>query len=490
LTVQAGTSVRDTLFNATLHGGNAVNAAGNGGRLSLQGTGAGLWVDGVDLWCQARGGNGANSGNGGMLEIDGNTFGASISSANLFLSGDLFGGTGPLGGAGGQMRITAPGGSVIAFLDAAVSAGSSTGGPGIPGGIVSVDLGDGDIDVALAVTALGGEATGFAGGGGGSVTLNAAALAGAGGACRVRGTIFASGGVSDLAGGVGGSVLLRAGNGGTVETQDLRVEANGGDSFGDNGGAGGAFTVATEGPVFLVGSSVETLGGSGSSAAGTGLGGDGGTITISTAQGSAYVATRLTASGGTGRGAGGGGGTIMMITDTDLAGNAGDIILAANATANGGAGAGGGDGGAGGTVTFNATATAGGGYDGSIHLVAGSIFALGGGGALGGAGGTVNLLTQGAEVRVGTTINAGAGIGNAGGGSITIGAGADLPASVLIAFTARLACNGTGTGLAGLITLDPSGAAPNPALLIEAGALLQTFDGDGTDRAATNQTLD
>jgi hypothetical protein len=102
----------------------------------------------------------------------------------------------------------------------------------------------------------------------------------------------------------------------------------------------------------------------------------------------------------------------------------------------------------------------------------------------------INLLTQGAEVRVGTTINAGAGIGNAGGGSITIGAGTDLPASVLIAFTARLACNGTGTGLAGFITLDPSGAAPNPALLIEAGALLQTFDGDGTDRAATNQTLD
>jgi hypothetical protein len=239
--------------------------------------------------------------------------------------------------------------------------------------------------------------------------------------------------------------------------------------------------------MLLSGGLISARGGNGGTASGAVNGGDGGYIGLLSDFGDVFIGTQLVADGGAGRAQGGLGGYIEAYTDEDSAADAGDIVVEAALYARGGSGIGGGNGNTGGTIDLYASAA---GTSGTIDINA-TLSCTGGAGAVGGNGGMARARTTGSFIRVAAVVTVNAGATNGDGGTITVGLGADVPGTLVIAFSARLYADGTGaTGAAGLIGLDAVGSAPNPNLVLETGSVLSTRDGDGTDRAATNQTLD
>ncbi|MBK9973996.1 MAG: hypothetical protein IPP14_04395 [Planctomycetes bacterium] len=490
LRIQAGGTVRDSLFEARVAGGAGTTSSGNGGQLVLQAQGGSVLATNTVLRAYANGGNGPLAGNGGAIVVDGQGSNANINATDLVLHGDLNGGSGASGGNGGTMQVLAPGGSLGLLLEGALNAGASTGAGAALGGQVEVSIDSGEIDAELDLSAAGGAAVGGTGGTGGSLILDADAAVASGGSCSANGEFQAPGGSSDTQGGLGGYAFLGAGFQGALVPAGLRLLLRGGDSPAGNGGDGGTVQLFSIFDTFLSGGSIDVSGGAGSTAFGTGNGGNGGQVEFRNDDGSIQLAGAILGDGGTGRGSGGQGGQVSLITDNDNSGPAGDIFISGLIFLRGGNGVGSGNGGDGGAISANATAGATA-LDGDIDISA-NLSATGGSGMAGGNGGTIELDTEGNRARVAAMLLASAGFSLTGGGTggfIGIGAN-DSPASVVLAAGTRLAADGTGSGVAGFITLDPLGAAPNPNLVIDTGVVLSTRDGDGTDQAATNQTLD
>lgn len=419
------------------NGGGSPMQGGIGGSGGINVAASTSQVSNVDLNIQANGGNGANAGNGGTAEL-------------YVLAGAAWG-----------------------WMYASVNGGNSTAGIGGNGGQVNLLVDDGNLDFVVQGSANGGSGAGGSGGNGGTATLGNTVGAAAGTA-RVLGGMSAHGGGSDSVGGNGGLVRVWSGDAG-ASIENFSVQVHG--ASGPDGGNGGTFEADSSGAVALSGGSVDAGGGNGNA---SGQGGAGGMISLLTQDGALTTSTPLLARGGTG-GDGGNGGNIELNADSDAAGDAGNIIASGALDARGGD-AQGGTGGDGGSVTVLAAS---GGAQGSIQANA-SMRVNGGNGGPGGSGGAIELRTGGALVNVTNLLDATGGSDNDGG---TIGVYDAL--QVTIAASARLLADGRGTGLAGNIDLDPSGAGPNnPALTIQPGATLSTRDGDGTDQSGTNIVLD
>lgn len=490
LRVQADGTIRDCLFEARVAGGAGTTSSGNGGQLVLQAQGSGILCGNTVLRAFANGGNGALAGDGGAIVVDGQGTNTNINATDLVLRGDLNGGSGAAGGNGGSMLVLAPGGSLGLLLEGSLNAGASTGATAAQGGQVQVALDSGEIHAVIDLAASGGSAVGGNGGNGGSLVLDADAAVATGGSCVASGEFLAPGGGSDTQAGAGGFAFLGAGVQGALMPWGLRLLLNGGESATGDGGDGGAVQMFSILDTYLSGGSIDVRGGAGSTVSGTGNGGAGGQVELRNDDGSIHLGGAILGDGGPGRGTGGQGGQVLLVSDNDGAGPAGDIFISSLVFLRGGNGVGAGNGGDGGTLNANAT-TAATAFDGEIDITA-NLAVTGGSGQAGGDGGSIDLDTQGARVRVAAMLLASAGFSVAGGsdgGFIGIGAN-DSPASVVLAAGSRLAADGTGTGVAGFITLDPAGAAPNPNLVIDPGVVLSTRDGNGTDQAATNQTLD
>ena len=505
-------------FFAITADGLRIEAYANGGRGDTGGDAGGAalrsggLVNNTDLWVQARGGVGTNGGGGagGGAFIIGET--GTVSVVNTIVEGQLWGGntvTGA-GGDGGDAVIFSGGSLSMSVqgcaVDADVSGGSGdTGGEGGDVGVsvdgsVTVALygssnggesfaaagGDGgeflavgnSVDVWVQGDANGGISTGNTGGDGGTLTIDSES-GGAVGSSWLQGTFTASGGASDDTGGDGGTAFVASGSAGTgtIWNATLYLYGGEGDLTGGTGGTLFSFGVAS---VDVVGITVFADGGDSA----TGDGGEGGDLLFFSEEGDINISGSLRALGGDGVTSAGQGGEFIVISDDDAAGDAGDVVVSGVVTINGG-NASTGTGGLGGIALLDGTS----GGNGGAVLLSGTIRADGGDGPGGaGTGGDVDLDTTGISLAVTGRIFARGGA-DADGGDVAIGF--DQAQMVTLGATCIINADGDGTGVAGFIDLDPTGAGPNNPNLIESvSASLSTRDGDGTDLSATNITRD
>ena len=529
--------------------GDAANAGGNGGNLLVQ-TGDDLLIPHGSF--DTRGGDGTDEGGDGGLvrvEIETNTVAGALL-ADMRWGANTSGGAGGTsnGGFGGNFtfrwgagnvdvssRVIASGGdspvgggvagatSILCFFNGALSGtitgtayvtangGSSTGGSGARAGNATVSAGTAT-DFLLHVELMGGTGQVFGGvGRTGHLEVNNATN------CTVAGDTSGGAGVSG-GGNAGGFLIGSTFAGVTSSMTGCRIDgvSRGGASTGGTGGAGGtallgnyylfgspvAFTATScsvqleapggDGSVGGVGGGIVaghhqgtmefTLSGNlnGGAGIGTGAGvngGAGGSVRFATTSGTATVGiVNVTADGGDGASTSGTGGAAGFL---DFSGSAAGItITALNVSLDGGGGAGTGVGGVGGSADVNAS--------GPVSF-SGAFTSNGGAGATDGNGGDFVVVTPGSVTVDGTISTVGGGTAGSG-GSIDIGN--NQAATITVTGTSVLGANAAApSGTEGSITLDAVGVgSSNPNLDVQAGAVLETLDGTGTN--VTNVTLD
>ena len=350
-------------------GGDA-DSGGDGGRVTANTTGQVFTVGNGSngILAQSIGGGGGN----GATNVSGTISGASIGNGSLTVG---LGGSGALGGTGGDVDLTVNG-PVFTFGERArgviaqsVGGGGGNGGVNVSGTLAGAGTGSGDITVAIG---------GAGGGGGTSGRVDA----------NVVGNILTAGDFSDglivqTIGGGGGNSAITVGaalSGAGVGTGSAKI------SLGGAGGAGSdanivnaryAGAIDTVGD-FSRGMLVQSIGGGGGNAGGNVAAGFSGAGT----GGSGDIAVGI---GGDGGGAGDGGlaGVALAVT----AASSGQIVTRGNYSGAFIAQSIGGGGGSGG---FNVAASGSGAGTGSIGVGVG----LGGDGLGGGAGKGVNADIQ------------------------------------------------------------------------------------------------
>jgi hypothetical protein len=442
LTIQAArvviTGTLDThgVANTTIPG----QSAGNGGTLTIT-TGVGpIFITGGSIYtaggaCVDTGAvGGIHGGNGGFVQLNSGT---EVNSVYVFAP------------------ITADGGTMNG------PAATPTG--GIGGDIVIRGLND--INIVANLSSLGGSSSGGGadalGGAGGNVTIDGHATA------RIYGLLDLGGGFASASGSAG---MVTGGNGGSLKVGQSgapnsvvnSVELGQGtysmlggagqNTAGQGGGPGGAVTVASVDGDVTIGSSLTATGGAGTGA-GNASGGKGGSISIVTDQqpsrlsnhvlSVASLASLLDVGGGiaAGTGVGGTGGTVLLQC-------AGDLTSGARINASGGAAVIG----TGGDTTSSAitlSITGAGAITPTGEMsVTGSLLAQGGvnsgGGAKGGAGSSILIQIAGGNGSLTCSATL-----NTTGGSDTIGDGG-LSGNVTIATT------GGDINLSGSVTVDGS----------------------------------
>ncbi|MGZ5270915.1 MAG: two-partner secretion domain-containing protein, partial [Ramlibacter sp.] len=471
-----------TVSIAAAAGNLTVGAVDTSGGSDYSGLGLGGSAGAIQL---SAGGAGKSLVTGGLSATGGYTYGAQggaggpiqvTSSGDVAVAGwiDTYGGSGSLGGAGGQASLASTGGNVHVDYGIDSSGGDSSAAVGGSAGSVRLTTAAGGISVGGRIDALGG--SGSAGGGaGGLVSL------GATGGGLLLGAVDASGGYSGSgAGGSGGVVrLTSSGSASVASVQVASGLVTDGGWGATAGGQAGSVTVAASGDVVLgagspevlaaqatstsyaYGSAVSTSGGSGGQAGG----GAGGAVTLASSAGNLFVLGDLSSRGGDGGGANGGAGGPVSATapgavvvgwidssgGSTSSGNGGN---AGNITLSGGTGMGlsflqarGGGGGGG----PSAGGRGGNGGSTSITLGSGDLFLdnvgidLGGGwggahASLGGNGGNGGTLTL--RAAAGGVFTSGPGLDTYGSSISTEGGGGGDTSGM--AATARGGAGGTG----------------------------------------------
>jgi hypothetical protein len=380
---------------------SAAPTGGNGSFVNLQAN-AGVFLNGT---VEVTGGDTTTTGSGASGGNPGGII-ASAGTGRLEVFGSLTirGGAATAGsGTAGQPIIAGPttitcifqsaGGIDLGLLDLHAVGGfsSDTGGQG---GAITVSSTSGDVRLSGTVDAScgSGSNTGGVAGGITVTTTSGDILSDAG--------LIARGGDSAISGGPGGSVQLTAAtgaaSGGSVWASG-RIDTTGGSSTGVGGigGAGGPVTLESQGPSGRVTLDTGlTLVADGGAASGPATGGSGGTVTAKTVSGVIQIGAQVRSVGGAAPGGTGGtGGRVVVNTDADANGVAGDITLFAGAsiTVSGGPGSIGGDArrGAVGSKAVEFDADGNNGNAGTAGLVVNFGIIIAEGGRSGGAGGDV-----------------------------------------------------------------------------------------------------
>jgi hypothetical protein len=357
---------------ATLQAGGG--ASSDGGQIFF-GTNGVIDVGDVDAsgfvgsCCGGPGGAGSAGGDGGTITINA---GGDITTGPLriFGGGGAGGGlvsNGGAGGAGGSVTLTSTSGAVTIGGDVNISGGGGGGGNGAfsggPGGAA------GNITISAP----------------GTLTLNGPVLAAGGGGGNGSSTSCCGGGSFGGGGGVFNSNSGGGFFGGGIST-DGGLGGNTG-LFGSGGAGGNGSTIdISGGGTFTFAGTVAANGGGGGNDAGNpfvaGIGGDGGTVTITTTAGNITVPSLQSNGGASGTGANAGDGGTGGIIDIDTTGV---FTLSGVVSADGGSTPNATGGGAGGTIRIKSGTVAGGGLlrangGGGGSSAAGLSAGLGGGG--------------------------------------------------------------------------------------------------------------
>jgi hypothetical protein len=338
-------------------------------------------------------------------------------------------------------------------------------------------------------------------------------------------------------GGNGGTLDIRCGAGSETDSfftaTYVNIDARGGDSQGGDGGNGGEIEVAILRRVAeFNGGSFNLDGGHGGTGSGmSGEGGHGGVIELQMHDHDLIWGVAVSANGGTSSGddmdAGNGGEFIVHLNDNNT-GTSGSAVVSGTFNLRGGTAMGSGDGGSigvfqiaqnnagtGGNITSSAIVDATGGSSESggngggqrvdptlllfghgDTIVSGSLnFSGGGGGGTdeGAHGAEITISSEGNAVEINAviTVNGGEGLTSSGnGGVVTIGEGdAD---SIEIQADAEIRANGGATGTPGNAgTIDINAATSGGQDVdVHVDAILETYDGDGTDQSGTNIIID
>jgi filamentous hemagglutinin family protein len=327
----AGNQVSISTFDGSIdaasvdtRGGGGATSGGAGGNISVQAKddnqdGAShVEVTGT---LTSRGGNGANGagGNGGNVTVrsDGKlkaTTGLSGEVAQgggfiqLLGSIDSRGGSGTTsGGRGGNVAISNTDGDPVASTDNVIVAGAITtsGGDGVSsggqGGAINVSTvdadGNGQNDITLgALTTKGGAGTSGTGGVGGGVIVQTSRSPKivsstdskdvkkepAGGGSVTVGDVETNGGTGRFGGGNAGSVTAMV-RGDTSHTLTLgAIDAIGGNASDGNGGRGGNVALLVQNHDLTIANPIRTLGGDVTNTSSSFLGGNGGTVSLTT----------------------------------------------------------------------------------------------------------------------------------------------------------------------------------------------------------------
>ncbi|MBP9891976.1 MAG: hypothetical protein KBG84_08710 [Planctomycetes bacterium] len=462
-------TLRFTRFDITARGGNSDTA--NGGNGAFFGWNGGHDVD-LTGTLQLSGGQGSVvsgngiGGNGGNLTV-------SISPARLTLNLNLTnsGGNGRGNGNGG-----AGGGLNFSSGEARLRGTFESGG----GSVLGTGTGDGGnagdfflsvqffVSFAGTHNAVGGSALGGdAGGNGGDLIIQCGL-----GAITSTATANRSGGAANTgAGGSSGQVVLDCAQG--ALTVSGLITSLGGDS---SSGAGGLCPGLLVPGCTSVNWTATFNGGGGDSA--TGAGGPAGTINFNVGTGGGTLGGTLQVVGGNaGTSAVGGftSGFALSVAGGTLT-NSGQLI------ANGGTSASGMGGNSSGFFLSGAGA----------KVISGSVRVHGGASTsgTGGAAGNVNISGAGA-ITVSGTIEGFSGAGATGAAGPVFNLGNDSAATLTLTSSARIRANGGApAGAAGSIALDPTGTGgtSNTNLVEQAGRVLETFNGAGTN--TSNVTRD
>lgn len=539
-----------TFFN--LNGGRFVGSAnllGNGGAATA-GTGLGgnggsfnLFMGTFEgsLIAQFSGGNsvGGNAGSGTTVFVNVNPSNASLSRFTRFEitarggnSDTANGGNGAFLNWNGPQDVDVSGTVQISGGQGSVISGNGVGGNG---GGVAFSVSPGRLTLNLTLSSTGGSGRGNGNGGaGGALNFNA-------GEVRLRGTFDTAGG-SVLGTGTGD-----AGSAGDVDVNGQFFvsvagthSAIGGAALGgDAGGAGGDFLIQSGSGAITSTATANRSGGAANTGAGgvaglvrfdcpqgaltvsgviTSLGGDsssgtGGFCPALNVPGCASVSWTATFNGGGGDSASGAGGqTSGIVFSIGLGGGTlgGSLqVIGGNAgtSAAGGMSSGFGISVAGGTLTINGQLIANGGtsasgtggmstgffMSGAGAKVFSGLIRLHGGASTSGTGGTagnVNVSGAGA-ITISGTFEATSGSGTTGAAGPSFDFGNDGAATLTLTSSARIRANGGGpAGAAGSIRLDPTGTGgtSNTNLVEQAGRVLETFNGAGTN--TSNVTRD
>ncbi|MCG2594821.1 YDG domain-containing protein [Ramlibacter sp. XY19] len=464
-----------------------------GGEVRLTASGGSISVDNIDV--TGRYGYSTPGGEGGTIVL--NAAGDVSAGGTLYANGS--GSDSLPAGKGGTIALTA-GGSVFLNTVSAYGGYAYSAAGGGAGGTIQVLSTGGDVNASGSL-----DASGSYGGKGGAVTVTADA-----GNLSLQG-VSASGGYtsSGVSGGDGGTILLRAPGTGALGgniTVAGTLEASGGGTYdGGTGGKGGTITVQADKQIQLAW--VTAPGGHVNATLGSGGGGTGGTVLLSSSTGNVAVSETINVVGGNGI-PGGTGGSVQVLAPAGSASlydiNAqGGSSMAATAT-----------GGTGGTVDVQAGqdisfysmqvnggdayyygSSGNGGQGGTVLLRAGGqvtgnyIYAFGGnggngqvageGGGAGGTGGVITVEAGGGDQTFDNlslaagggnggyafydTLSPAAGGAGGGGGSVTVKA----TAGNLTLQNVALAANG---GIGGYDNTDSASAADGPGGGVKAQA--------------------
>lgn len=526
----------NVLLDLTAHGGSGDTGGGNAGTGLFMGYSE---FRNANLVVLANGGSGDIAGNGG---VGGILYQSALGeTVDINVDAQLNGGNGEtLAGDGGTVSINAGPAVLTTEVNVTANGGNLTGAPTAPskggnGGTLDIGLGQPTSVNAIVSGSLAGGNGGTVGDGGlGGIFRAQVGLNGSDLRLNTVGTMNLRGGSATAGtGGRGGFAGVSCGSGGSFDSNLLNLDLRGGDSTGSDGGdgfsvGGAAFEASFAGPAWFRGGTITVSGGNGSTASGTGAGGDSGVAIITSISHDIHFGATILAHGGNGvllggnaasspiiemnvdsdgdriagtlrvtgtlrsrggdasNGIGGSGGFIYLHShDNTFPKSGGDVYVSGLVESIGGNGAGtNGVGGAAQGIEISS--------GGNVLDISGTVRSLGGAGPAGGAVGDIDFATTAiTNIRISGTIEA---LGGTATGVAVDGAvirisspfSSDEAATITVTSSAVIRSNGgaggTTNGAAGFIEFDAQGAGTN--VTIAAGATVECLDGAGVSAPA------